>query len=494
MPPDTEHSTSMGRAIGEIFDALQQPGWIRLVDLALLASAILLFITQMTVLFFHLIFLLLTLDAFFWSLRAFAVRAVLWSTVATVAIVVAVMEGRTQPAELVEPPFLIGILIGVFMIARHRSQVQARLREKDWAFLQAVLENMEEAVIACDATGKLAFSNEAARRLHGLPGTSLPLEQWAEYYELYPPDSATPLSLHDIPLLRALRGARLRDQELLIRSNGDTTRHLTVSGNHMVDASGQTLGAVVVMHDITERKQAEETVTRTLQEKTNFIADVSHELRTPLTILQGNAEVGLSMESECAHGNVLTKIVQQSRRISRLVEDLLFLARSDSSTLPGDPQPASVETCLRDLVTLSDSLAQERGRSLQTAVDGEGWVRIDQGRIEQAVLIVVDNAAKYSPADGKITFNATTKSGELCIEIEDQGSGISEEELTLIFERFYRTQKAKAHKQDGTGLGLPIAKAIIEMHGGRIEAANCASGGTRISLCLPLIEPPQQTD
>jgi two-component system, OmpR family, sensor histidine kinase VicK len=152
-----------------------------------------------------------------------------------------------------------------------------------------------------------------------------------------------------------------------------------------------------------------------------------------------------------------------------------------------------MEPFLRDLVELADGLARERGNRLRAAVSGEGRLRIDQERIEQAVLIVVDNAAKFNPADGEIILTATTKSGELCIEVEDQGPGIREEEFTRIFERFYRANKAGAQKQSGTGLGLSIAKAITEMHGGRIEAANRATGGTRMSVCLPLIKPPQRT-
>jgi signal transduction histidine kinase len=107
--------------------------------------------------------------------------------------------------------------------------------------------------------------------------------------------------------------------------------------------------------------------------------------------------------------------------------------------------------------------------------------------MEQAVLILVDNAAKYGPPGGTVTLASFVRSGELHISVEDRGPGIPREELPRIFERFYRLEKARSRRLGGAGLGLPIAKTIVEAHGGRIEAVSRLGGGTKISLCLPLL-------
>jgi len=120
-------------------------------------------------------------------------------------------------------------------------------------------------------------------------------------------------------------------------------------------------------------------------------------------------------------------------------------------------------------------------------------LRIDPQRIEQAALILVDNAAKYGQPGGKITYTSSVSNGELRIAVEDRGPGISREELPRIFERFYRLDKARSRKLGGAGLGLPIAKAIVEAHGGRIEAVSRVGEGTRMTLCLPLFAEPRPT-
>jgi two-component system sensor histidine kinase VicK len=112
---------------------------------------------------------------------------------------------------------------------------------------------------------------------------------------------------------------------------------------------------------------------------------------------------------------------------------------------------------------------------------------MDRGRVEQAVLILVDNAAKYGPPGGKVSLTSEARSGDLRVTVADEGPGIPEEELTRIFERFYRMDKTRSRKLGGSGLGLPIANTIVEAHGGRIEAESRVGEGTSMSICLPLI-------
>lgn len=222
--------------------------------------------------------------------------------------------------------------------------------------------------------------------------------------------------------------------------------------------------------------------------KTDFIADASHELRTPLTVLRGNAEIGLAIQDDCAHADILTDIVDESARMSRLVDDLLFLARSDASQVPLDLREVDSNALIDGFVRRAQALAREHGITFAAAVHGDGPLSADPDRIEQAVMILVDNAAKYGPPGGRVELRARADEGWLIVEVSDRGTGIPSEQLSHVFERFYRLDgPGRDRSSGGAGLGLSIAAAIVEGHGGRISAGHRAGGGTTMSLRLPLL-------
>lgn len=295
-------------------------------------------------------------------------------------------------------------------------------------------------------------------------------------------------------------GERLSDEALDRVDRATITARvvlLTVIGGLLLAGAALAYAAVHVVNELrrlyAEQQAATEKVEAASQAKTEFIADVSHELRTPLTVLRGNAQVGLALGGDPEHTELYAEIVEESRRMSRMVEDLLFLARSDSATLPLDLETVSVEALLELLAGRAAVLVRERGATLKTNLEGTGFVEADAQRIEQAVLILIDNAAKYGQAGGKITLSSSVRSGELRISVEDRGAGIPEEKLPRIFERFYRLDKARSRRLGGAGLGLPIAKTIVEAHGGHVEAVSRIGEGTKMTLCLPLLAGPRPT-
>ncbi len=223
--------------------------------------------------------------------------------------------------------------------------------------------------------------------------------------------------------------------------------------------------------------------------KTEFLADVSHELRTPLTVLRGNAEVGLALEGNCPHRDILEEIVGESSRMTRMVEGPLFLARSDSAA-PVEMLDVRIDDFLEEIDSRANALARERGAVLLTDLSGEGELTMDRRRLAQAVLILVDNAAKYGARgsddrEATIRLTSALNTGELLIEVADEGPGIPEEELSKIFERFYRLDKARSRSMGGAGLGLPIARTIVEAHDGHIEAESTPGEGTLMRIWLP---------
>jgi signal transduction histidine kinase len=147
-------------------------------------------------------------------------------------------------------------------------------------------------------------------------------------------------------------------------------------------------------------------------------------------------------------------------------------------------------------------LVREHGVTFESALAGEGQLRVDPARVDQVVLILVDNAAKYGPKGGLVTLSSElSRLGQLLIKVEDRGPGIPSEELPHVFERFYRVDKTRTRKGDGegpgqggTGLGLPIARTIVQAHGGRIEVVSQSEEGTKVSLYLPLLSVPWPAD
>jgi two-component system sensor histidine kinase VicK len=233
-------------------------------------------------------------------------------------------------------------------------------------------------------------------------------------------------------------------------------------------------------------QRAAEALARANQAKADFIADASHELRTPLTVLHGNAQIGLQLEDRPEQREIFEDILRESTRMSRLVEDLLFLARSDSASPPLHRELVEVRSFLFGLAARAAALAQERGVPFSRELGGYGTLNADVARIEQAVLIFVDNAAKYCPPGTPVRLVSETTGGELRITVEDRGPGIPEEDLSRIFERFYRVDKTRARRQGGSGLGLSIARTIAEAHGGRVEAESRVGEGTKMTLAVPL--------
>jgi signal transduction histidine kinase len=333
-----------------------------------------------------------------------------------------------------------------------------------------------------------------------------------EYYEdfrsavdLYEEDRAAFEQASDRGLVRidemAQAGEELDElgEQLSEESLGDVDRAtrtarvvlLSVIFGLLLVGAGLAYATVRVVSELrrlyAEQRAATEKLAEANTAKIEFIADVSHELRTPLTVLRGNAQVGLALGRDPDDARLFEEIVAESKRMSRMVEDLLFLARSDSASPPLAFETVDAALVLAELAERAEVLTREHSAELERKLEGGGLVEVDAQRMEQAVLILVDNAAKYGPPGGTVTLASFVRSGELYISVEDRGPGIPREELPRIFERFYRLDKTRSRRLGGAGLGLPIAKTVVEAHGGRIEAVSRLGEGTKISLCLPLL-------
>lgn len=223
-----------------------------------------------------------------------------------------------------------------------------------------------------------------------------------------------------------------------------------------------------------------------LRARTDFIADASHELRTPLTVLRGNAEVGLAAgPADCGHEPVLREIVAESERMTRLVEDLLLLARFDAGAMRLETADVDIEPWLAEMAARGEILARERGVGLAPSMRAAGRARLDTRRLDQAIMVLLDNATKYSPPGGTVQLEAMTAGGSLVIRVIDHGRGIPADALPFIFERFNRGDRSRGQRRGGAGLGLSIARAIVTAHGGTIEAESRVGQGTTMTIQVP---------
>ena len=219
----------------------------------------------------------------------------------------------------------------------------------------------------------------------------------------------------------------------------------------------------------------------------DFVADASHELRTPLTVVQLNLELvkGNPEETVGSQSKWLEYSLLETKRMSKLVDDLLFLARADSQQQTFERTQFSLDAALRGVIESFRPLAKTRGIRLESSLESEIAYWGDEFRIKQLMVILLDNALKYTLSGGQVTLGLQNWDTFAEITVSDSGEGIEAEHLTKIFERFYRVDKARSRQNEGTGLGLAIADWIIQSHNGQVNVSSSPGEGTTFVITLP---------
>jgi len=381
-------------------------------------------------------------------------------------------------------------------------------------FLHALLENVQDGIVACNAEGILTRFNRVTRELHGLPEEPIPAGQWAEHYRLYRPDGRTPMTKDDVPLYRALQGERIRDIEMVIVPEGLPPRTVMTSGQAFFDSGGEKLGAVVSMHDITLRKRAEEALRkahaelehrvecRTLElahanealrdadrRKDEFLATLAHELRNPLAPIRNALQILKMPRVDAATVERSREMMErQVHHLVRLVDDLLDVSRVMQGKIELRKEPVELAAVVARATETAQPLIEAQGHRLGISIPSESLLLdADPVRLAQVVANLLTNAAKYTEPSGRIWLAAERVGREAVLRIRDNGIGITPAMLPRIFDLFVQVDHATTKAQGGLGIGLTLVKNLCEMHDGSVEARSAGLGkGSEFIVRLPI--------
>jgi two-component system sensor histidine kinase VicK len=338
--------------------------------------------------------------------------------------------------------------------------------------LEAILKNMADGLIAVDLAGHIMHANPAAEEMLKFGEDDIKNKHYDRIIEKYTEN----LSLNDI-IRNCTNGAAMD-----IFVYGGAT--YMVRYDRFQDENGADIGIIMLLQDVTEQQKLENM-------QTDFVANVSHELKTPLTTIKSYTETLLldGLESDKGTALEFLKIVDaEADRMNRLVKDLLQLSRLDYKQEKWYKKEGNLIWLLSTAVKKMEMMARSKEQHLNVLFDEDTHVQIDmdRDRIEQVVLNVLSNAIKYTNEKGRIDIDAYVSGRNARIIVSDNGIGIPEGQISRVFERFFRVDKARSRSAGGTGLGLAISRQIIEEHKGVIEIESREKKGTRVTITLPL--------
>ena len=361
----------------------------------------------------------------------------------------------------------IGQLAIAFNHLTNRLQEAQSTTEAERRKLASVLSNMTDGVIATDRKGKIILINDPALELlHDSRETTLnrPIASVLRLDQEY--------SFEDL--------IHMKDPVNLDFSMNDAPYVLRANFSVIQKETGFVNGLITVLHDITEQEKID-------MERREFVANVSHELRTPLTTMRSYLEALAegAWKDENIAPTFLNVTQTETERMIRLVNDLLQLSKMDSQEYELNLEFVEFNKFFTRIIDRFEMSKSQNVEFIRLLPEKSYFVDIDTDKLTQVIDNIISNALKYSPDGGNIRFGFTVHDNMIRVMISDDGMGIPKENVTRIFDRFYRVDRARARSMGGTGLGLAIAREMIEAHGGKIWAESEEGQGTTIFFTLP---------
>jgi PAS domain S-box-containing protein len=361
-----------------------------------------------------------------------------------------------------------------------RKRIERALAVSEARFRASVAQVRDHAIFSIDPSGIIITWNEGCRNVLGYEEN--------EFIGLHSRHLFTPedqqLEMDRVEFETAAQHGTANDDRWMMRRDGSRF-YTSGTTNAVHGADGSLEGFIKVMRDLTERRLVEERLREVNEAQRRFVSDASHELRAPLMALGGNFEMlQLPNLNETDRTEIIRDLHLESARLSRLVNDLLAVARGDAGA-PMKRERIQLDVLLSEswrLIRAFDKHTFQLGTLEPCEVAG------DADRLKQLCLILLENAVKYTPHGGLVQLESSCQDGWAVVRIVDNGPGIEPADLGQVFERFYRADKARTPGLDpgGTGLGLPIARQIAEAHGGTVHLESALGSGTTAIMRVPL--------
>ena len=354
--------------------------------------------------------------------------------------------------------------------ARLDRTIQTLTEERNLS--SAILGSMVEGVAVVSAHERLLFANQG----------------FAEILELdTPPKSGSPLLevVRQTELITAVRKVMQGEPRVQAEIVTGTLRQRFFAVTVASVRAAETTGAVIVLHDITDLRKLERV-------RRDFVANVSHEFKTPLTAIQGFSETLLAGALDDPQNRIrfLKIILDHSRRLARLTDDLLELSKMDADRLDLDVRRLSVSQFVQSCLETAERPAAEKDLRISVNLQQSlPDIAADRRRLAEVLQNLLDNAIQYTPSGGQIMVSASGDGREVTFTVSDTGIGIPKADQPRIFERFYRVDVARSREVGGTGLGLSIAKHLVEAHGGRIWVDSDVGQGSQFHFTVPIFDP-----
>jgi PAS domain S-box-containing protein len=365
--------------------------------------------------------------------------------------------------------------------SRQKAGLESRIGAAMEGFRQRkadhILNSLPEGVALADGQGKITVANHALAALVGMAadGDVLCGRTMEELLGL------DPATMPDSPLLNAELSARSVVSE--IRRPGDASQGvLRVARYPLRGAKGASAsGFVWSVRDVTQQKLAE-------QMRNQFVNSATHELRTPLANIKAYAETlamsDLDVEKQKLFCNTINS---EATRLARFIDDLLSISSMEVGSLSLQRQETDVERMLREAIEkVRPQMAQKQIELRSMFPEKLPKMKLDKDKIVATLVNLLGNAAKYTPEGGKVDFKVQTKEDSLVMDVEDNGIGISAEELPKVFDKFFRSSDRRVQEQTGSGLGLSLAQEVVRLHGGKLSIHSELNKGSRFTVTLPL--------
>jgi PAS domain S-box-containing protein len=363
---------------------------------------------------------------------------------------------------------------------------------KNW--FEAVLNSITEEVYFTDRDRCYTYANPAALREFGhVQVEGVPLEQIVSQLDVRRADG-TPRPLEEAPPLRALAGEVVRDDEQMVRNpRTGEMRHRQVSSAPVRNEAGEIIGAVSVVRDVTELRRINEALQSADRRKDEFLAMLAHELRNPLVPIRASVELlGDATERPEIVASVLPMMERQVAIMVRLIDDLLDVSRITSGRIELRPELVTVATLVGNAIEANRAAIAEGGFDLVLDLAEPHWtLNVDSTRMTQVISNILQNATKFTPPGGRITISSRMEaspegSSQLALTVADSGVGISPTVLPQVFELFH--QAGPPGQQTGLGIGLAVARRLVELHGGTVAARSYGPGrGSTFTVTIPAV-------